>query len=513
MSVDLATLVIAVDATGVLTATTRVDTLAASGARAEASTNKLKTATSALSQEQKALGDKTLSAASASDLLAKRADKLLSQMDPMYKAQRAYQAQLAEIAVLNNAGAISETERATLTIAAEKAMAEATAKSAAVQVAAHEAVAGSSIKIRESLVLLREASVGNFTRMAGSASILAAAFGLVNTVLLPALAIGAALGAVFLVATQQINKGSGDLTKGLGLTADQLDRVKQRTVTFGDTVKATFQVLIKDTVDLWGQKNIDAVVAAFNYIVKFVAGSIATVIGVVVGAVWSIEEAWKSLPTWLGGSNKSFSFGDVGKAFMSGVADARKSVLNFYSDVADQARKNRVAEILKEAGKPGRTPGQGEVDRAAKQLTETQNQLTAQTALNNAVANGTLTMAAANEQSQIDSQLKNVIAERDNASGVVKQKLTAIINQLIPVTKKLIDAQKEYRVLQDIDKQEKTNDLLREEISLAGKSIEQRAVAIAQFKQMQALGLKPGDKQTPAQAKLIGLAGQGASLS
>lgn len=492
MGVDLAKLVIAVDASQAGPAAAQLDTLTAAGTRAEASTGKLKTATETLAAATRSGGTVT------------------SQMIKNVGGYSAAQAIMQE--------AIAKTTKAeelktAAIVSGESAAAAAAVDSAAVQVAAHKAVAGSSQKIRETLVLLREASVGNFTRMAGSASILAAAFGLVNTVLLPAIAIGAALGAVFLVATQQINKGSGDLTKGLGLTADQLDRVKQRTVTFGDTVKATFQVWKKDILAILGDDVVSTVGKAFNAIVKTIADYMAIGYGIIAGTLRLIVEAWKSLPTWLGGDNKSFSFGDLGKAFTTGLNEARKAVHNFYSDVADQARKNRVAEILKEAGKPGRTPGQGEVDRAAKQLTETQNQLTAQTALNKAVQDGTLSVAAANEQTKIDGQLKSVIAERDNASGVVKQKLTAIINQLIPVTKKLIDAQKEYRVLQDIDKQEKTNDLLREEISLAGKSIEQRAVAIAQFKQMQTLGLKPGDKQTPAQAKLIGLAGQGASLS
>ncbi|MDO8912295.1 MAG: hypothetical protein Q8N10_03295 [Phenylobacterium sp.] len=66
-----------------------------------------------------------------------------------------------------------------------------------------------------------------------------------------ALAVGA-VAAGFGLLHRELSKGyPDDITKGLGLTEDQLDRVKDKTVTFGDTMMATFTVLGRHIMDTW----------------------------------------------------------------------------------------------------------------------------------------------------------------------------------------------------------------------------------------------------------------------
>ena len=489
MGVDLAKLVIAVDASQAGPAAAQLDTLTAAGTRAEASTGKLKTATETLAAATRSGGTVT--------------SQMIKDVGGYSAAQAIMQEAIAKTTK-------AEELKTAAIVSGESAAAAAAVDSAAVQVAAHKAVAGSSQKIRETLVLLREASVGNYTRMAGSASILAGAFGILEAVLIPIGVTAAAVAGTVLVATQQINKGAGDLTKGLGLTAEQLERVKEKAVTFRDTLKASFQVIGKD-IETYFAGPITSLGRSWQTFVDDYVKANEYVAGIAEGTARAISEAWKSVPTWLGGEGKSFSVANVEKAFSEGFAAAKAQIEKFMSDVSKQAKADRVAEILKEAGKPGRTPGQGEIDRAAKQLTETRNQLSAQTALNKAVQDGTLSVAAANEQTKIDGQLKSVIADRDNASGALKTKLTAIINKLIPATKALIDVQGEYAVLQANDKQQKANDLLEAQIKLAGKSAEQRAVEIAQLKEIQKLRDANVDPNSAAGKRALALARQGAS--
>lgn len=71
--------------------------------------------------------------------------------------------------------------------------------------------------------------------------------------------LGAALGAValaagaigvgFAVGADQINKSNGDLTKGLGLTEEQLARVTDKTATMGDVFQATLNVIGRHIMD------------------------------------------------------------------------------------------------------------------------------------------------------------------------------------------------------------------------------------------------------------------------
>jgi hypothetical protein len=104
------------------------------------------------------------------------------------------------------------------------------AEAAAVTKVGH-AAGGSSLKIRELLVMGREASVGNWTRMAGSASILATAFGVLNAAIPLAIIGFAGLAAAKVSLNTEAEQNS--LTKyaqSLGLTEKEMRKLKDTTV-------------------------------------------------------------------------------------------------------------------------------------------------------------------------------------------------------------------------------------------------------------------------------------------
>lgn len=231
--------------------------------------------------------------------------------------------------------------------------------------------------------------------------------------------IGLAIGAVtaaFGLFQRNVKKGNEDLTKGMGLTAEQLENVKNKSVTLGDNVGAFFEVL--------GSRLYNAfkgpIESARSAITSFLDGAtsatgtaVGFIVGSFVGGFRAIGATWKSLPFVLGDatlsavqvvldlSNKLVNgaidgmnlviggvnafrrvvgaeeisdianvaavkvanvwegsmrdAGEVGvTAFMEGMADGQQWVSDFASDWAKEAIKNARERIKEEAGKAGK---------------------------------------------------------------------------------------------------------------------------------------------------------------
>lgn len=96
------------------------------------------------------------------------------------------------------------------------------------------AAAGNSTAIRELFVLAREGGRGDFTRMAGSVSILAGSLGLMNTVLIPAaLLLGTAAAAMKLFQMNTRDEANSQLkaySNTLGLTHKEMRKLSNETV-------------------------------------------------------------------------------------------------------------------------------------------------------------------------------------------------------------------------------------------------------------------------------------------
>jgi hypothetical protein len=211
MSTDLANLVLGVDSTQVDKGAKSLDNLAASGDKASASTKRMKSATDETSK-------------SANDY-SKEVENLRIKMDPLYGVHVKLTDQLNKNKELYKAGAIGVQEFAR---ANDFAHSEAEKAAAAIEHVGH----ASSGATREMLVLARETARGDFTRMAGSASILAGQLGVMQKILSPvglgigaiAIALGAAAAAAIVYTehmkeVEQITAGVG---RNAGVTAEAL---------------------------------------------------------------------------------------------------------------------------------------------------------------------------------------------------------------------------------------------------------------------------------------------------
>jgi hypothetical protein len=194
---DLANLLLAIDATQVTPAATKLDSLTAAGTRAEAATTNLNTSTTKLRDAYLAAGgsaaeaDKifgkvgatTTTTASATSLLNKALAENATITSGMVTAAAVEaakrQAVRAEVDLQTksiSAQAAAAAEASAVQIAANEAVAASAVESAAVQVAATETIGIKSRAVSESLVIVREIARGNWSRLAGSVSILVQQF-------------------------------------------------------------------------------------------------------------------------------------------------------------------------------------------------------------------------------------------------------------------------------------------------------------------------------------------------
>lgn len=114
-----------------------------------------------------------------------------------------------------------------------------------------------------------------------------------------------ATGAAFGLLHRELAKGyPDDLTKGLGLTEAQLERVEQKTVTFGDTFMATLTVVGRHIMDGPVGEGIDWLNEKWNAwlddIGKNTVAEIANITGAFVGGYSAVRAVWGALPAALG---------------------------------------------------------------------------------------------------------------------------------------------------------------------------------------------------------------------
>jgi hypothetical protein len=125
--------------------------------------------------------------------------------------------------------------------------------------------------------------------------------------LLPFIAAAAAAAAVIggglALATRELNKEAGDLTVGMGLTADQLENVKNKGVTMGDVLVGTFNYvrdIIWDNLGPAITKIGDWFSEAMDKATRFSVQAIKVIVGGFLGAFRSIRAVWGTLPAVMG---------------------------------------------------------------------------------------------------------------------------------------------------------------------------------------------------------------------
>jgi hypothetical protein len=378
--------------------------------------------------------------------------------------------------------ATSATEEATAVVAANEAMATSAVASAEVQVAANTAIAGSALKVREPLVILRELSVGNYTRVAGSLSILAQAFGVLNAAILPLLTLLVTFGSVLALVKNQINSGTdaiGDLTVGMGLNAAQLDKVKNRYVTFGDTIHAIFKEL-GDEFKLTGVGG--AVQSALDEVAHIFYVMLINVTGAVQGSVNDIALAFSSVGNILSG--KGLPTGaQFAKAFADGFAQNKKDIDASFQHITDDAIEIAKKRIHKEAGKAPKEKQDSALNSAEKQLQQIDDQTEAYSKYNAVLSENSNELGKVIEQQKEDGQLKSIIARIELDTKLSLTEKTRIIRDLRFAQHELNQEEQIFAVLQGIARNDQNEQLLDREVSTLQLTNLERAKSIAQLKE------------------------------
>jgi phage-related minor tail protein len=595
MSVDLAQLGIEIDATQVTPAATKLDGLAAAGGRAEAATKKT-----------------TVSAKEFAAALAANGNNL----DKATKA-------VSGLANAHSALApAASNARVALRIVGKEAE----------DAAGH--VQGSSLKIRESLVLMREASRGNFTRMAGSASILAGAFGLLTAANVGLIVGVVALAAPFVLVAlamergaeaaarlsnalavtnnyagmtsssaaamaQRIAKSSGESIRSVEADITQLvatgkfsahtielmvtsaERFSQFTGQTTESVLKDYEAM-KGGVVKWAVKHEesyhDLTLAQIDYLDKLekqgkheqaeaqlmqdihdgIYSKAAPAYGYLAHAMKEVETAasnmWGAIMNWgkpatatdkitrdlqeiaaaqamfNNPSSGMFTTKETNKA--QAASNLKAAYANLRRDMGSaQAEKDKAAadaaraqaeddKIRKKYDRNDHTKAtpyrDGQLDNARGQLRQLQDETKAQLGYNNALESGSRSLDELKRAEAVDNDLKALTIKynADMASGDAKKraeatKLLPVINQLRVAYGFAYDEKLRGEILRQNDAMGDQNKVLLKEIELAGKSNDERAIAIAQYKTMIALGDKANTPEGKEQIRLSGQNAQG----
>lgn len=201
-----------------------------------------------------------------------------------------------------------------------------------------------STAIRELLTLAREGSTGNFTRMAGSASILATALG----VLTPALIAAAAGFAGLYAARNSFNTNSEDTTlknyaESLGLTSEEMKKLDDTTldasgdlkthndlvVTYGDTLNGLWTT-IKQGVSAYGGLS-----SAWTDTVSAFKTGMEAMLDLVLVFIGEVEAAEEPIID-LGMSAYDALTGNMQKAHKD-IADMASDIENFFTNANKNA--------------------------------------------------------------------------------------------------------------------------------------------------------------------------------
>jgi len=173
-------------------------------------------------------------------------------------------------------------------------------------VSAGENPMGALIGLAEPLLALNGGFQAAAASGAGFEAVIAAMYAELSPLLVtlaPVAAAAALIGGAFAITAQQINKDSGDLTKGLGLTAEQLANVKDKTVTMGDVAVGTWKTVSEAFMAAFGPQ-IEAVGKALgDFYQSTVDGVVLTAKTIVMafgGAVGAVQAGWGLLPRALG---------------------------------------------------------------------------------------------------------------------------------------------------------------------------------------------------------------------
>lgn len=267
--------------------------------------------------------------------LERRIDALMNSVDPARAAQARLNAELAEASALYKAGAISASDYAKATNVLDARLAAAARGQIAFGGAAGKAASSSKVATQAGLNLSRQLAdiavtgamgmnplmiliqqgpqIADVFQMAKTQGMgFSAVLGTLQAQLAPLVALltpvvlvtGAAAAGFALLHRELSKDYPKNVTDGLNLTEEQLDRVKHKAVTMGDTFMATLDVMGRYLNSGPLGDAIDAMNSRWNAwlddLTKNTITEVATIVGVFTGAYKFIIENWRNFPAVFG---------------------------------------------------------------------------------------------------------------------------------------------------------------------------------------------------------------------
>lgn len=271
----------------------------------------------------KALAAATRDADRAEKSITQQRNALLRSTDPVGFAQAKLNQQMMLAGVLYRNGAITQQQYTTAMTALNQRVQQATVLQNGLTTAqqrgimAARGLTGQMIGFGQALYLSKDPMQAllmygsQFVSLFGSSRMTGGFSGMASGVLAfvrsagPAIVIVGALAAGFGLLHRELSKGyPKDITEGLKLTEEQLKRVENRTVTFGDTIIATFQVAGEDIMNGPIGPAIEWVGDTFNKVMDWIASDgekyMAIVKGTMIGTLKFVMDNWRKFPAAFG---------------------------------------------------------------------------------------------------------------------------------------------------------------------------------------------------------------------
>lgn len=454
--------------------------LAARAADEEAAAQaRLAAATRQAADEHARLADMVRNSHAAQVADAAAAERLRASTDPLYAATKRLNDEIAESTRLYYAGATAPDEyaRQQMVLAdrlrdVEKAHTAATGgigkAGGAAKLATHDmlnlgfqiqdlgiqmlAAAGSSnpLKLGFTALVQQGSQIGQIaaTSGVGVRGMASSMWALVAPFAPFAAGAAVALGA-FALFDRAVSKGvdTKAMIDGLGLTRAEVKRLENTSVTSGDVIKATFQVVAERVgIDLSSMKGWFG--GAMDFMTRVGRDALAGLYAGFVGTFDAIGIVVRNIRDGRFGE----TLGDIDKNMAKRFDQARGALNRFGADVTKQIGSNKLADLRKQADelKKDRTPEKPKVDRHAEQLAREAEAIAAQIKNLYALADayGASGAAALIAEARVKAESK-AIKQRADIEAVVAREVQLAVAQRVADAAKGTAQMREQAALQE----------------------------------------------------------------
>ncbi|THG40444.1 hypothetical protein [Sphingomonas olei] len=438
-----------------------------------------------LADEHARLADQVRGSQLAMEADAAAAERLRMSTDPLYAATARINAEIAESTRLYYAGATAPAEYARQQIVLTQRLHEASQAHDIMQTAARRGTGSLtqlSFQLNDVATMAMAGSppfqifatqIGQIIQVAqqaeGGVKGLAGEIGGFLLRFSPVIGVMAAGTAGFLLFDRAVSKGvdTKAMIAGLGLTKDEIEKLKNTSVSSGDVIKATFQVMasrvgfhLGDMTKFFGD--------ALDWMTKAGRVTLAGLYSMFVGTFRGIAAIVKGV---FDGKGIGEILADVGDAYTGAFDEANGAMVRFGEDVTKQIASNKLADMKKQADalKEDRTPKK---DRHGEQLEREGRAIEAQ--IRNlyglADAYGVSGAEALIAEARVKAESEAIKKRADIEERVARQVRLAVAQRVSDAAKSTAGLNDETRQLQKVNSEvaagnvhaQLANDLLRE---------------------------------------------------